>query len=953
VFRNTSRRTSTFYPLILLIAWAVLGVAITSAQTDIVRFDITQDDGSTTADLTVDLCSTFNVQYRAVSLVDDSNDDASIDDADRPATAYADILFNAGVISATGLNFQPIWSGEAGTGGPNGDPASAVKDDYFNDQANGGLFNDVGSSFGGLVFVDNSNFSLNGDAYIAQLSFEAVAIGSTSIQTELADELSSETVTFEAVGGQDVSRAVLPSRNTNTEQSAVFNGLNIIVDAVPTLNSIARGNPATTPTNATTVTFRVTFSEAVSGVTQSDFALVAQGFNTAPTITSVTGVDGSTSQAWDVTVEIGTDATLQGATLGLQMNTDGSIQNADNQTFVIVNTLDAEALYAELPDNPPSDAADPTTPRSGDITKQCETVSVSPFPAGPDDPDPAAQDYTLETYTIDQKPPAITTFTTTGPIDEATFTFLLTFDEPVTGLALDDFSLSAATTGDVSIDSLQQNPDLTDGSSYIVQIDTSTLSSGGDRTETITLELDPDAVTDGASNRAPDALTTAEGIWTNEGVPDLVGTNISMTRHALRGLVNVDFTIRNDGTAPTTGFDVELILADTDACIADASAEVLDTIAVSGIAAQTNEVINLTNVQLPKATLYSRAIVEDPPGQGTSYVSQNRDFLCLNIDSGNAISEVSENNNNGQGAGVDYQDFAYFPFDTDQSSPGQVTIFDVRLPLNYFNQFVPAAPADIAPENFELNVSDVDGNGQVTIFDVRAIVDRFLYSLSAPYAGDAIVPATPSSANAIAGLPIGTRDLAEFEMRVVELDRTPGLVVGEAFNVEIYLRSTNNVAVFGGFGDVSYDTARLDVGGVRYGMDYGLLQNASINEASGNIKRLGAVTSATAPDQISSNLLAIIRMTATQSGTATINIESNRSIGGGIALYDSTPDISAYTQGASVSVTISDLTAPTALPALPVPAANRGGSSGTQGMQPVAPQPTPTPLPALPVPEGR
>src|SRR4029078_12545415 len=71
-----------------------------------------------------------------------------------------------------------------------------------------------------------------------------------------------------------------------------------------------------TPTNAASVSWTVTFSESVTGVDTTDFALVLGGVTNAP----VTRVTGSGNQ-YTVTANTGTG----NGTLGLNLVDDGSI----------------------------------------------------------------------------------------------------------------------------------------------------------------------------------------------------------------------------------------------------------------------------------------------------------------------------------------------------------------------------------------------------------------------------------------------------------------------------------------------------------------------------------------------------------------------------------------------------------------------------------------------------
>ena len=86
----------------------------------------------------------------------------------------------------------------------------------------------------------------------------------------------------------------------------------------PTVQSINRAG--TTPTNAASVSWTVLFSESVTGVDASDFALVTTGAVTGATITTVSG---SGSQ-YTVTANTGTGS----GTLGLNLVDNDTILDA-------------------------------------------------------------------------------------------------------------------------------------------------------------------------------------------------------------------------------------------------------------------------------------------------------------------------------------------------------------------------------------------------------------------------------------------------------------------------------------------------------------------------------------------------------------------------------------------------------------------------------------------------
>ena len=112
----------------------------------------------------------------------------------------------------------------------------------------------------------------------------------------------------------------------------------------PTVASIMRQSPTSSPTNADVLTWRVTFSEAVANVDAADFTVAG----TTATLTA-TAVSGSSAQ-YDVTVSGGNLAGLN-ATVTLSFAGGQNIQDAasnaltattptgtNDNTFVVDNT---------------------------------------------------------------------------------------------------------------------------------------------------------------------------------------------------------------------------------------------------------------------------------------------------------------------------------------------------------------------------------------------------------------------------------------------------------------------------------------------------------------------------------------------------------------------------------------------------------------------------------------
>ena len=136
----------------------------------------------------------------------------------------------------------------------------------------------------------------------------------------------------------------------------------------------------TTPTNAASVSWTVTFNDPLSGLTSSNFTLANTGLTGTPTITSVTPTGSAPTATWTVAASTGAGS----GTLGLNF-TDGST----------------------------------TTPKvAGTLNGQ--------------------------TYTIDRVAPTVQSINTIGtnPTNAASVSWTVTFSKPVSGVATGNFSLT-------------------------------------------------------------------------------------------------------------------------------------------------------------------------------------------------------------------------------------------------------------------------------------------------------------------------------------------------------------------------------------------------------------------------------------------------------------------------------------------------------------------------------
>ena len=93
----------------------------------------------------------------------------------------------------------------------------------------------------------------------------------------------------------------------------------------PEVQSIALAGPS--PTSAASVSWTVTFTEPVTGLTAANFVLVNGGLGGTPTITSVTPASATNTATWTVTASTGSGS----GTLGLKMANSTNVRDADSQ----------------------------------------------------------------------------------------------------------------------------------------------------------------------------------------------------------------------------------------------------------------------------------------------------------------------------------------------------------------------------------------------------------------------------------------------------------------------------------------------------------------------------------------------------------------------------------------------------------------------------------------------
>ena len=192
--------------------------------------------------------------------------------------------------------------------------------------------------------VDAADFEVSGTT--ATLAVSEVTASTVYDVTASGGDLASldATVTLSFAGGQNI-KDTSDNALTNTAPSGTNEPDYVVDNAAPTVTSIARQDPSSSPTNADSLTWRVTFGEDVTGVDAADFAVGGT--------TATLGVNEVTaSTVYDVTASGGDLASLD-ATATLSFASGQNIKD-----------LAGNALAATAPTgtNEPGYAVDNTAP---------------------------------------------------------------------------------------------------------------------------------------------------------------------------------------------------------------------------------------------------------------------------------------------------------------------------------------------------------------------------------------------------------------------------------------------------------------------------------------------------------------------------------------------------------------------------------------------------------------
>jgi autotransporter-associated beta strand protein len=301
------------------------------------------------------------------------------------------------------------------------DPTNATSVTYtvtFSESVTGVDTTDFALTTSGLSGASVAGVTGTGATYTVTVN---TGSGSGTVRLDLLDDDSIADLAGNKLGGTGVG-------NGNFTTGQVYS----IDKTPPTVSSIVRA--AASPTNAASIPFTVTFSEAVTGVDASDFTLTTTGIAAA----AVTGVSGS-GTTYTVTVSTGVGT----GTIRLDLTDDDTIRDAATNPLGGVGTGNGN------------------------------------FTAG-------------QVYSVDTVPPVVQSVVATAanPTNAATVTYAVTFSEAVTGVDATDFALTTTGLSGASVTGVAGS-----GATYTVTVNT------GSGTGTLRLDVaDDDSILDAVTN---------------------------------------------------------------------------------------------------------------------------------------------------------------------------------------------------------------------------------------------------------------------------------------------------------------------------------------------------------------------------------------------------------------------------------------------------------------------
>ncbi|MCA9131256.1 MAG: hypothetical protein KDB22_29430, partial [Planctomycetales bacterium] len=143
-------------------------------------------------------------------------------------------------------------------------------------------------------------------------------------------------------------------------------------------------------------------------------------------------------------------------------------------------------------------------------------------------------------------------------------------------------------------------------------------------------------------------------------------------------------------------------------------------------------------------------------------------------------------------------------------------------------------------------------------------------------------------------------DAVELSLILSELDATPGILVGEQFDVSVYFKDlVNNRAVFSGYADINFSSTLVRVDEIIYDSDYGAARTGTIQ--SGVVNEVGASDGTTPP---ADTRVFTLRVTALAAGTASFTSDAGESGLSEIVIFGDDNDQRTNTIFGSLQITI-------------------------------------------------
>ena len=211
--------------------------------------------------------------------------------------------------------------------------------------------------------VDAADFQVSGTAATITVVSPVSGFETTTYDVQVASGNLAGldgTVTLSFASGHNIQDMAGNALASSPTVSGTNDNSYVVDNTAPGVTSITRETPATSPTGADSLTWQVTFDEAVQHVNDADF----QVSGTTATITAVSPVTGSETTTYDVTASGGNLAGLNATVTlsfanthniedeaGNDLATSPTVSGTNHNTFVVQNTATSVTVSISAPAN--------------------------------------------------------------------------------------------------------------------------------------------------------------------------------------------------------------------------------------------------------------------------------------------------------------------------------------------------------------------------------------------------------------------------------------------------------------------------------------------------------------------------------------------------------------------------------------------------------------------------